>query len=81
MKTRGAVLFELGTPWSIEEIEIGAPQKGEVPVRMVAAGLCHSDHHVNTGRFASRPARPGRRRRVPPRLTAVRTPVPEAAKD
>jgi S-(hydroxymethyl)glutathione dehydrogenase/alcohol dehydrogenase len=49
MKTRGAVLLELGTPWSIEDIEIGAPQRGEVLVRMVAAGLCHSDYHFNTG--------------------------------
>jgi NDMA-dependent alcohol dehydrogenase len=49
MKTRGAVLFELGKPWSVEEIEIGAPERGEVLVRMVAAGLCHSDYHFNTG--------------------------------
>jgi Zn-dependent alcohol dehydrogenase len=30
MKTRGAGLFEFGTPWSIEDIEIGEPQEGEV---------------------------------------------------
>jgi len=49
VKTRGAVIHELGQPWSVEEIEIGPPQKGEVLVRMVAAGLCHSDYHFNTG--------------------------------
>ncbi|MGA8332656.1 MAG: NDMA-dependent alcohol dehydrogenase, partial [Mycobacterium sp.] len=36
-------------PWSVEEIDIGEPQRGEVKVRMEAAGLCHSDHHVVSG--------------------------------
>lgn len=49
MKTRGAVIHELGQPWTVEDVEIGAPHHGEVLVRMVAAGLCHSDYHFNTG--------------------------------
>jgi S-(hydroxymethyl)glutathione dehydrogenase/alcohol dehydrogenase len=35
--------------WAVEELELGAPQPGEVLVKMVAAGLCHSDYHWNTG--------------------------------
>jgi S-(hydroxymethyl)glutathione dehydrogenase/alcohol dehydrogenase len=48
MKTRAAVLWEIGAPWKIEEIELDPPKHGEVLVRMVAAGLCHSDYHFNT---------------------------------
>jgi S-(hydroxymethyl)glutathione dehydrogenase / alcohol dehydrogenase len=49
MKTKGALLWELNQPWSVEEIEIGDPRKDEVKIQMEAAGMCHSDHHVVTG--------------------------------
>lgn len=49
MKTKGALIWEFNKPWSIEEIEIGPPAKGEVAIRMEAAGMCHSDHHLVTG--------------------------------
>jgi S-(hydroxymethyl)glutathione dehydrogenase/alcohol dehydrogenase len=49
MKTKGALVWSLDQPWSIEEIEIGDPRKGEVKVQLEAAGLCHSDHHLLTG--------------------------------
>lgn len=49
MKTKGAVLWEPNTPWSVEEIEIGDPRGGEVQIKVMAAGLCHSDHHLTTG--------------------------------
>jgi len=51
MKTRGAVLLEVGRPWSIGDIELDPPKHGEVLVRMVASGLCHSDLHYNTEGF------------------------------
>ncbi len=49
MKTKGALIWDFNQPWSVEEIEIGEPRKGEVTVQLEAAGLCHSDHHVVTG--------------------------------
>ncbi|WP_343602078.1 NDMA-dependent alcohol dehydrogenase [Mycobacterium sp.] len=49
MKTKGALIWEFNQPWSIEEIEIGDPRKDEVKIRMEAAGMCHSDHHLVTG--------------------------------
>ncbi|MFT4128397.1 MAG: NDMA-dependent alcohol dehydrogenase [Gordonia sp. (in: high G+C Gram-positive bacteria)] len=49
MRTKGAVLREVGQPWKIEEIEIGDPVAGEVQVKLVSSGLCHSDHHLRTG--------------------------------
>ena len=49
MKTKAAVLWEVGAPWSIEEIELDPPKAGEVLVKMVASGMCHSDEHLTTG--------------------------------
>jgi S-(hydroxymethyl)glutathione dehydrogenase/alcohol dehydrogenase len=49
MKTRAAILWEVGKDWSVEEIDLDPPQAGEVLVRMVGSGLCHSDEHLVTG--------------------------------
>ena len=52
MRTQAAVLRELNTPWSVEEIELDPPKHGEVLVKLAASGLCHSDEHVLTGDLA-----------------------------
>ncbi|MCH5641032.1 MULTISPECIES: NDMA-dependent alcohol dehydrogenase [unclassified Gordonia (in: high G+C Gram-positive bacteria)] len=49
MKTKGAILRGVGQPWQIEEFELGDPAAGEVQVKLVSSGLCHSDHHLRTG--------------------------------
>ena len=49
MKTQAAVLWELGAPWSVEEIDLDPPGRGEVLVKLAASGMCHSDEHVVTG--------------------------------
>lgn len=49
VKTRTAVLYAPGEPVRIEEIELDPPKEHEVQVRMVAAGICHSDYHVMSG--------------------------------
>ena len=49
MKTKAAVLWEVNTPWSVEEIELDDPKAGEVLVKLVASGMCHSDEHLTTG--------------------------------
>ncbi|EKF24629.1 NDMA-dependent alcohol dehydrogenase, Rxyl_3153 family protein [Mycolicibacterium hassiacum DSM 44199] len=49
MKTKAAVLFEFGKPWSIEEVELDPPKAGEVLVAWEASGLCHSDEHLRLG--------------------------------
>jgi NDMA-dependent alcohol dehydrogenase len=49
MKTKGAILWGTNQPWSVEEIEVGDPQAGEVMVQLAASGLCHSDEHLVTG--------------------------------
>ena len=52
MKTRAAVLREIGADWSVEEIELDEPKAGEILVKTTAAGMCHSDEHVVTGDLA-----------------------------
>ena len=49
MKTKGALLWELNSPFRVDEIEIGDPVADEVQIRMHAAGMCHSDYHLTTG--------------------------------
>ena len=57
MKVRAAVLREMGRaapyaesrPLSIETVELGSPGPGELCVRVLAAGLCHSDLSVIDG--------------------------------
>lgn len=43
---RAALLLEPGKPVSVEDIEIDAPGPGEVLIRVVASGVCHTDLHV-----------------------------------
>ena len=49
MKTRAAVVRGPHQDWEIAELELDPPREGEVLIRYVAAGLCHSDQHVQTG--------------------------------
>ncbi len=49
MRTRAAVLFELGQPLQFKELELLPPRAGEVLVRYVASGICHSDLHTMLG--------------------------------
>jgi S-(hydroxymethyl)glutathione dehydrogenase/alcohol dehydrogenase len=49
MKTRAAILREVGKQWEVTELDLDPPKAEEVLVRFVAAGLCHSDDHLRTG--------------------------------
>ncbi|MFE3785741.1 alcohol dehydrogenase catalytic domain-containing protein, partial [Amycolatopsis sp. NPDC059090] len=49
MLTRGAVLRETPGRYEVAELEVEDPRQGELRVRMVASGLCHSDDHFATG--------------------------------
>jgi S-(hydroxymethyl)glutathione dehydrogenase/alcohol dehydrogenase len=40
---------ETGKDWEVTELDVDAPKAGEVLMRFVAAGLCHSDEHIRTG--------------------------------
>ena len=56
MKTRAAVLHQIGQPLRVEELDLDGPGPDEVLVRIRAAGLCHSDLSVING---DRPFRQG----------------------
>jgi S-(hydroxymethyl)glutathione dehydrogenase/alcohol dehydrogenase len=49
MKTRAAVAWKANSPLVIEEIDLQSPQHGEVLVRMVATGVCHTDLFTLSG--------------------------------
>ncbi|MDR2254992.1 MAG: Zn-dependent alcohol dehydrogenase [Arthrobacter sp.] len=40
---KAAVVHEAGAPFTVEEVQIAAPQGGEVLIDVQASGLCHSD--------------------------------------
>ena len=49
MKIRAAVLTEIDRPLVVEELELMEPEAGEVQVRFVSSGVCHSDLHFMQG--------------------------------
>lgn len=49
MKSRAAVAWEAGKPLEIEEVEVAAPKEGEVLIRMIATGVCHTDAFTLSG--------------------------------
>lgn len=43
MKIQAAVIHKQGEPFQIEEVDLAAPRAGEVLVKIVACGVCHTD--------------------------------------
>lgn len=49
IKTRAAVAWGPKQPLVIEEVDLMPPQKGEVLIRIVATGVCHTDAYTLSG--------------------------------
>lgn len=49
IKSRAAIAWGPQQPLSIEEVDVMPPQKGEVLVRIVATGVCHTDAFTLSG--------------------------------
>jgi S-(hydroxymethyl)glutathione dehydrogenase/alcohol dehydrogenase len=49
MKIRAAVLEEFARPLVVQEVELADPGPGEVLVRLVACGVCHTDVYTASG--------------------------------
>jgi len=49
MKSRAAVALQVGKPLEIEMIDVQGPKQGEVLLRMVATGVCHTDAFTLSG--------------------------------
>ena len=51
MRIKAAVAHKLKEPLVVEELELDEPKEGEVLLRVVASGICHSDDHVRMGNY------------------------------
>jgi len=51
MPVRAAVFRGPDRPVAIETLELAEPREGEVRVRILASGVCHSDLHVRDGEW------------------------------
>ncbi len=49
IKSKAAIAWGPGQPLSVEEVEVMPPQAGEVLVRVVATGVCHTDAFTLSG--------------------------------
>ena len=49
MKSRAAVAFAAGQPLQVVEIDVAPPRAGEVLVRIIATGVCHTDAFTLSG--------------------------------
>jgi len=47
---KAAVAWEAGKPLSIETVEVGPPKKGEVRIKILATGVCHTDEYTLSGK-------------------------------
>ena len=49
MRVTAAVLYDVNKPYSVEAVELDPPKRGEVLIRVGAAGVCRSDLHFQKG--------------------------------
>jgi S-(hydroxymethyl)glutathione dehydrogenase / alcohol dehydrogenase len=49
MKMRAAVLEQFAQPLVVQELDLAEPRAGEVLVRLVACGVCHTDMYTASG--------------------------------
>jgi S-(hydroxymethyl)glutathione dehydrogenase / alcohol dehydrogenase len=49
VKVRAAVLERFGEPLVVQELDLAEPKEGEVLVRLVACGVCHTDLYTASG--------------------------------
>src|ERR1700746_3165415 len=55
---KAPVVHAFGKPLAIEEVPIPAPGPGEVLVKIVATGVCHTDVHAADGDWPAKPTPP-----------------------
>lgn len=49
MRITAAVLYDANKPYAIETVELDPPKRGEVLIKLKAAGVCRSDLHFQRG--------------------------------
>ena len=55
LESRAVVVWEAGAPVRSEPIQVDEPGPGEVLVRILASGVCHTDLHVRDGKIGTPP--------------------------
>lgn len=50
MKSRAAIALEAGKPLIIDEIDVAGPKEGEVLLKIIATGVCHTDAYTLSGK-------------------------------
>ena len=58
MKMKAAIVTEFGKPLVIEDRDVPTPAPGEVLVKVMASGVCHTDIHAADGDWPVRPTLP-----------------------
>nr|WP_089220153.1 alcohol dehydrogenase AdhP [Sphingomonas laterariae] len=58
MKMKAAIARAFGQPLSLEEVDVPSPGPGEVLVKVVASGVCHTDLHAIDGDWPVKPTLP-----------------------
>ncbi|MEZ4500162.1 MAG: alcohol dehydrogenase AdhP [Thermomicrobiales bacterium] len=58
MKMRAAVVHQFGQPLQIESVPVPEPGAGQVVVRVMASGVCHTDLHAANGDWPVKPGLP-----------------------
>jgi hypothetical protein len=49
IKCRAAVSWAANEPFKLEEVEVSPPRAGEVRIRLLATGVCHTDAYTWSG--------------------------------
>lgn len=57
-KMKAAVVREFGRPLAVEEVPVPDPGPGQVLIRVVASGVCHTDLHAADGDWPVKPKLP-----------------------
>ena len=55
---KAAVVRAFGQPLSIEDVPVPRPGRGEVLIRVIASGVCHTDLHAADGDWPVKPTLP-----------------------
>jgi len=55
---KAAVVREFGRPLSIEQVPVPVPGPGEILVKVIACGVCHTDLHAADGDWPVKPVTP-----------------------
>src|SRR5262245_6884075 len=55
---KAAVVHALGQPLSIDEVAVPTPGPGEILVKIMATGVCHTDLHAAAGDWPVKPSPP-----------------------